>query len=112
LIPDACLTKEPSRNSGSMRFKFLTRSRIVYDASIFKKLVTEPNSSTKSTRQTDLFSATKQAARLVAAVVEPTPPLLDDTAMIWPRSTVFVAWTSIFRRIVSMDLRTSAQLKG
>ena len=59
----------------------------MYEASRFKKLVTEPNCKTKSTRQTDFFRLTKLEARLVAKVVEPTPPLLDETAMIFPRST-------------------------
>src|SRR5688500_8607892 len=85
---------------------------MVYEASMLRKLVTEPNCSTRSTRQTDLFCATRHAAKFVAAVVEPTPPLFEETAMMCPRSTDLAVWTSVFLRIVSSDLRTSAQLKG
>src|SRR5215467_9453122 len=111
-MPDACFTKDPSRNRGSIRFKFLTKSKMVYEASILRKLVTEPNCKTRSTRHTDLCCATRQAAKLVAAVVEPTPPLFDETAITCPRSFPFNVWTSIFFRIASNDLRTSLQVKG
>src|SRR5918996_2918687 len=79
---------------------------------MFRKLVTEPNCNTRSTKQTDFFWATRHAAKLVAAVVDPTPPLLDEIAMMCPRSAPLVACTSIFLRIASNDLRTSFQLNG
>src|SRR5918992_2154984 len=81
---------------------------------MFKKLVTEPNCKTRSTKQTDLFRAARFEARFVASVVEPTPPLLEDTAIIFPSWPPGVAkeWTSIFLLIWSKEFKTSGQLKG